>query len=561
MTRKETIAVALVSVAIASVWVWRVLSVDRPGSITRAEASASYYPEDTVAYAWLDLATGESGPASTPLLFGVFEELEGISGLAADGDGILPDALSTFLGELGTWIGTEVSAAVVDTENGQIAVAATVRVSDRDAAVEILGGWLQRQEMRTSTSFERLVVDDGVLWVGGGDEWMEEQAYAQAGDFLLFASDRGLLEQVLERIDGDHPETLATAGRFEEARTAARDGRFASAYVDLEWLAGRMGDPDRSSCSGVPFDAPEWLMVSADWAGDGLVVDLATPDVTSWWTDGSSGVTDSIVPADALGFVSVGFDPDMDRWREILGGCEIAGLIPGGYLFDQPPEASPRGLEEGATLADALDLVLGFVDLGTGLDLEADLFDHLGGRLVLVAHGPDGEGASVEGVAALSYRPLSRAALAGTMDGIAGGISTLTGVSMRLFDSGADGPAHVTEDGKLSFGYILHGGFLTFGTGADALATTVAVQQGTKDGVSDTDRYRRTVEHIPYDPLLLVYVDLASVIDRVGSAGSGSDGGLLPILSRWLGPVAIGVGTDGDYSRATLVLSLLPSTS
>ncbi len=301
-------------------------------------------------------------------------------------------------------------------------------------------------------------------------------------------------------------------------------------------------------------------MVSADWIGDGLVVDLATPDVTSWWTDTSADVTDAIVPAGALGFVSIGFDPDIDRWREVLDGCEIAGLIPGGYLFDPPSDEDGGGFDQGATLADALDLALGFVDLGTGLDAEADLFDHLRGQLVIAAHSPDREGSSVEVVAALSYRPLSANALAGTMDGIAGGVTSLTGVSLHQLP-GAGRPARLMEDGTPSLGYLLHGGFLTIGTGTDALKTTVAVQQGTREAVSDTDRYRRTVEHISYDPLLLAYVDLASVIDRIGSAGIGSDDGLLSMLSQWLGPMALAVGTDGDYSRATLVLTLHPSTT
>ncbi|MXY76152.1 MAG: hypothetical protein F4Y40_03595 [Acidimicrobiia bacterium] len=555
------IAIALVAAAIASVWVWRALVTDPPGSVTPAEASASYYPDETVAYVWLDLGTGESPSGIIPLLFDQFDDLGGVGGPAGEGDRPLPDAIGTVLGELGTWMGTEVSAALVDMEDGEVGLAVTVGVGDREAAAEFLQRWLRKQEERTSTSFERRVVNDAVIWVGGGNGWMGEQAYAQAGDLLLFGTDSGLLEEILERIDGDHPETLASNRRFGEARAAARDGRFASAYVDLDWIAGRMGDPDRSPCPGVPFDTPEWLMISADWIGDGLVVDLATPDVTSWWTDTSADVTDAIVPADALGFISVGFDPDIDRWREVLGGCDIAGLIPGGYLFDPPPGEDGGGFDQDATLADALDLALGFVDLGTGLDLEADLFDHLGGQLVIAARSPDGEGSSVEVVAALSYRPLSANALAATVDGIAGGVTSLTGVSLHRLDSGADRPAGVMEDGKPSFGYAIHGGFLTFGTGTDAIENTVAVQQGTRGRISDTDRYRRTVEHISYDPLLLAYVDLASVIDRIGSAGTGSDDGLLSMLSRWLGPMALAVGTDGDYSRATLVLTLQPSTA
>ena len=555
------IAIGLAAVAIASVWAWRAYRADPPGSVTPAEASASYYPEDAVAYVWLDLAAGEGPFADLPSMLGLFDELDGTRGSAGEEAGTLPGAIGTILGELGNWIGTEVSGALVDLEDGEIGMAVTVGVSDGDAAAEFLQSWLRKQEESASTSFERRVVNEVVLWVGGGNGWMEEQAYAQVGDLLLFGTDSLLLEQILGRIDGDHPETLGSTRRFEEARTAARDGRFASAYVDLAWLAGQMGDPDRSLCSGVPFDTPEWLMVSADWIGDGLVVDLVTPDVTSWWTDTSADVTEAIVPAGALGFVSIGFDPDIDRWREVLDGCEIAGLIPGGYLFDPPSDEFGGGLDQGATLADALDLALGFVDLGTGLDPETDLFDHLRGQLVIAAHSPDREGSSVEAVAALSYRPLSANALAGTMDGIAGGVTSLTGVSLHQLDPGAGRPARLMEDGTPSLGYLLHGGFLTIGTGTDALETTVAVQLGTREPVSDTDRYRRTVEQISYDPLLLAYVDLATVIDRIGSAGTGPDDGLLSMLSRWLGPMALAVGTDGDYSRATLVLTLQPSTT
>ena len=98
-----------------------------------------------------------------------------------------------------------------------------------------------------------------------------------------------------------------------------------------------------------------------------------------------------------LGSCPSGSAPTWTAGGKSWGGCEIAGLLPGGYLFDQPSAEGISGLEGGATLANALDLAVGFVDLGTGLDLEADLFDHLGGQLVLVAHGPDREGSFVAG--------------------------------------------------------------------------------------------------------------------------------------------------------------------
>lgn len=557
MTRREIFVVTLIAAAIASVWVWRVYSADRSDSAPEPEASASYYPDDAVAYVWLTLAPEGDQSGNLMTLVDGFDELAGVRGLVGEGEGMLPDAIGSALEDLGTWIGTEMSAAVVDLDGGDIGVAVTVGVRDRDAAGRFLQSWLEEQ--RTSISFERQVVDDGVIWVGGGNEWMEHQVYAQAGDLLLFATDRGLMEGILERVGGGHGETLATDERFMEARAAARDGRFASAYVDLGWLVGRMGDPDRSSCSGSSFGRPEWLMVSADWVDNGLVIDLVTPDVTSWWTDTSADVTDAVVPANALGFVSIGFDPDMDRWREVLGKCELPGLIPGGDLFGPPLGEGAGRLDDGATLADALDLALGFVDLGTGLDLEADLFDHLGGQFVLAAHSPAGEDSFIEGVAALSYRPWSGISLAGTLDNLSSGIGSLTGASMRQVDVGAAGPGRITEDGgPFSFGYVLHDGFLTFGTSVEALETTVAVQGGRWDRLSNDDEYQQTVGHIPYDLLLLAYVEVARVIDLVGASGMGSDDGLFGMLARWLGPMALGVGTDGDYSRATFVLPLRP---
>ena len=562
MTRREAIVLALLVAAIASVWILRVHSAERSAHLAaaRAEASAAYYPEDAVAYAWLSLAPSGGQLEYMNRIAGRFGEFEGIRELAPQVEAMLLDATGSNLGEISSWMGAELSAAVFDLGQGRPELVVTVEVADQEAAGEFAARWIERREAKTSTSFERLVVDGDVIWLGDGDAWMEEEVYALAGDLMVFATDRGLLREILDRVDGEQGLTLATSPKFLEARSAAPDRRFASLYVDYDRMRGLMGDgPGRGICSGDLFTTPGWLMASAGWEETSLVVDLVTPDVTGWWTDTSGEATAEVVPAGAPGFVSIGFDPDIDRWRDVLDACELGALLPDGAFpglarADDGPE-----LDEDATVADALDLALGVVETGIGFDLEHDLFDHLGGELVLVAHRSERGDSFMEGVAALSYRPLSGEALARTLDALVTGIPI--DLAWENVDVGTARPARVVGAGEqFSFGYLVHAGYLTLGTTVEALEATVEVQTGRRDRIADTDKFRRTAGRLSYDPRLLAYVDLERIVDEVDHRATGAGEGLPGVLVEGLGALAVGVGTDGDYSRATLVLSLLPST-
>ena len=562
MNRREVIFLTLLAMAIASVWVWRVGSTERSADMAaaKAEASAAYYPDDAVAYAWLTLDPPGDQHSDMVSLLGRFSGLVEIRDMLDVGDEMPGAAFEDIFGEIGAWIGTEVSVAVFDLGEGRPGLAAAVEVGDQDAAGEFLASWIEHREEKTSKPFERFTVDQGEIWLGDGNGWMEEQVYALADDLMVFATDWGLLRNVLDHVDGEQGSTLATSAKFQEARSAAPDRRFASVYVDYGRMTELMGGrPDIGVCSGDRFAAPGWLMASAGWVDRGMVVELVTPDVTSWWTDTSAHATAEVVPADSLGFVSIGFDPDIDSWREVLDECDIAALLPDGELFGRSLADDVSTLDEGATLADTLDLVLGVVEGGVGLDLEEDLFDHLGGQLVVAVHGWDREDSFTEGVAALSYRPLSGHELTETLDDVAAGIPSFMGTVLEQVDVGAANPATVIEGGRpFSFGYVLHDGFLTLGTSVEALEATVEVQGGKRDRLADTDEYRRTVGHISYDPHLLAYVDIERTIDSIEPSGIGVDADLYEVLSEGLSAIAIGVGTDRDYSRATLVLSLFP---
>ena len=83
-------------------------------------------------------------------------------------------------------------------------------------------------------------------------------------------------------------------------------------------------------------------------------------------------------------------------------------------------------LDADATLADALDLMFWLVSDFTGIDLEADFFDHLSGQAILAVRGFDFDAVAddpaanaIAVVAMLSYREGARDRLADTMDEVA----------------------------------------------------------------------------------------------------------------------------------------------
>ena len=561
MTRREAVFLALLVAAVASVWIWRVQSSERSDDLAAAgaEASAAYYPDDAVAYAWMSLEPADGQLEYMTDMVEWILEFEEVRELADRVDAMLVGATGSDFESLGAWIGAELSAAVFDLGEGRPGLAVTVEVADRDAAGEFLARWIERREADGSGSFERFAVSEGVIWqVDGAGGWMEEEVYALSADLMVFATDRGLIRDVLDHASGEEGRTLAASPTFLEARSAAPDQRFASAYLDYGRMREMMGDGvGEGMCSGT-FRAPGWMMASAGWVEGGLIFELVMPDVTSWWTETSGEASTAVVPVGALGFVSVGFDPDIDRWRDVLDACEMGVLLPDGGIPGLSQLGDGIGLDDDATLADALDLALGVIEMGVGLDPEQDLFDHLGGELVLVVHPSEREEAFVEGVAALSYRPLSGARLTGTLDDLVAGIPM--DLAWEEVDVGAATPARIVSVGdQFSLGYMVHGGFLTLGTSTEALEATVEVQAGRRDRIAGTDEFRRTAGRIPYDPRLLAYVDLERVMDELDAGAMGVGKELPEVLVEGLGALALGVGTDGDYSRATLVLSLLPS--
>ena len=152
-------------------------------------------------------------------------------------------------------------------------------------------------------------------------------------------------------------------------------------------------------------------------------------------------------------------------------------------------------LDADATLADALDLALWLVHDVTGIDLEADFFDHLSGQAILAvrdfdfdAVADDPAANAIDVMAMMSYREGAGDGLADTMDKVANLLRDHVGLAGSSVDVGADGDATVFDLGLLGAlvgapigyrpGYVLHDRYLTLGTTENALEIVVKRQNG-----------------------------------------------------------------------------------
>ena len=245
---------------------------------------------------------------------------------------------------------------------------------------------------------------------------------------------------------------------------------------------------------------PDWVAGSTSWIERGVTVDVVMPTVTTLGLE-TVAVRDpaTLLPVDTLGFVVGAFDPNVDNWRTALREYNLAGLLPDPLLIDEINAgvaeiagANPPELDADATLADVLDLGFRLVEEFTGIDLEADFFDHLSGQAILAvrdfdvdAVAADPTANAIDVVAMLSHREDGKDGLADTMDVVAGLLHDHVGLEAAAANVGADDDATVFDPGLLGMmmggpigyrpGYVLHDQYLTLGTTEDALTTVVTL--------------------------------------------------------------------------------------
>ncbi len=464
---------------------------------------------------------------------------------------------------------------------------------DRDVAADFLSDWRDYLEDSHGADYDKDTINDYDVWLDERSDFV----HALTPDLMVFATNERTLEDVLDRVAGKSSRTLASNEQFMEARAALSEPRFMSAYADygglIDVLDSEIGggvldlNALEDSCNEAFASTPDWSAVSAAWVDRGLVFDFVSPTVNSLWPASPNVVNAAdLLPQGTLGFISLGFDPNLDNWREPLRNCPIADLIPDWdtliedvdrgiidliesvSLIENPDLVPVPGLDQNSTLADALDLGLWTTDQLVGVHPEEDFLDYLAGDLIIAVHDVDVDSLgssnadidSIDVVSMLSYHPEDEEALRATLEDLAANLDDLINKPSVEVSVGAENPARIYEfeESPVVLGYVFHQGYFTFGTAERALEATVALQNGDGESLSSDAEYLRVVAHLPEERQFLMYVDVGRVIDRFDLGDQIEDSDLEEVLIDSISAAAVSTHTDSDFSRATLILTLFP---
>ena len=598
--------VVIAAVAAGALMYFRVIPI--PGPILALligakspEYSARYYPPDTIAYAWVTLVPGGGQLEDMQDIWSRFKEFREfrrfIDELREDFE---DDTGIDFEAEVQPWIGPDASVAFIDydTRRDVALIAATIAVRDSGAARDFLDAWLEYMEDEEGADFDSDSYKDFEIWA---DE-SEYQVYGLSDDLLVFSTTESGIREMIDGIKGDTERSLADNENFKAARAALPQRRFASAYVDYDAAIRLQEDFYPDELYGVGSgnfvgQQPEWVSASATWLERAVVFETFIPvGIDSPLQVANLKDPARLAPDDAVVLVAGTFDANLDHWRTFAREYDVADLeLFSGVLEGINRDVSsissgdPPELTRDDDMADVLDLGLWLVEDLTGIDLEASLFDHLDGEVIVAVADSDFAKVesdplveTVDAVVMLSYREGSEAELAGTMKDIANLIEDnlaffLETDTVRV---GVDTDATIFDfhqeliNTSYTPGYVLNDGYLAFGATADALEATVARQRGGAPSLASVDEYGRAVGHLPEAKQFLAYVNLQSILRQFEPSDFDMTGDEFEVLTRTLGSAAISshsphcveptggrdclLADNDGVTRITAVLTLFP---
>ena len=489
--------------------------------------------------------------------------------------------------DLKPWMGPEISFGLLGLDRyGEPVVAATFSVRDSEKARDFVARQVRDRENDDGYDFEYRKADGASIWT---DEHLGE-AYGLTDDILVlvFGDETGeSVEELLALGDDEDGRSLANDDEFQAAQGQLRDPRLASGFVNVRRLlrlveSGGLNGYSNLSVLGDDPNIPDWAAISVSSFGRGIVAEIVVPDESSY-LEGAAKLPSvdnvaELLPADTVGFLAVAFETEMDEWRRQLEELEYDG---GEYqvpvrevyqelyvLIEGEGQRPPREVED-PDLADVLDLVLELAEVYTGVDPEKGFFDLLSGVLVVgveefdlsrVEEDPERE--TVNAVAMLSYKPTKEEILVDTMEELSDFVERTVPVDVDSVNIGVQNRAQIFYpdmrelETEYSPGYVFHDGYLVFGTTEEALENVVSAQKGREVKLSDTDLYRRAAAVLPGDLHALAWVNMGELVGQVERDTVDLTVGELEVLEESVGSVAVGVSTDGEYARISVVLTL-----
>ena len=555
------------------------------------EHSARYYPDGTIAYSWASLYP-EGGQRDQMIeIWDRLNEYDAFADVVEEIEDEFEDETGlTLEDDIMPWIGAEVSAGLLElSEDDDPAAMVTISVRNHGAAEDFMEDWLDYLEDEEYQEFEEDESGGFVYWLGDYDDG----SYALSGEVLIFLvggdgmdAHEDLLDDVLDLADSGGEGSLAENEEFQEARAGLPERRFASVFFSTQ------GDVSEESGYGDFADfyrelqemaddgnIPGWAAASAQWIDQGITVTGIAPNEEEYLQSVSGAPEPArLMPDNAIAFTGISFDPVLDNWRDRLdefdpGYADYEDGVEEIYYdlyreVEDESEDPPRRRENPAP-SDVLDLVLELVEIETGIDLEGDFLDYLGGELILGVEEFDPDDVdsgdeSLNAVMMLSYDMGSEEALQDTLDELVDFAEDTEDVEFESVDVGADNDATVFVDDSWLFdsnsfpGFVLNDGYLIFGSSEEALETTVEVQQGSIDDAASLEEYQRASSRLPGEGQLVSWIDLQFLVGLADPWDLELDEEEYEVLEESIGSVAGVLQADEELIRIDVVLTLFP---
>ena len=498
------IGVVIVAVVVVVLLFLFLREISRPG-----EATAEFFPSNTMAYASINLRPGV-GQIDKAIEFGDLlrtdeftDEEEDLLDDVEEETGIHP------LDDVTSWLGTDISFAIldVDEDEGLVEWVLMAQVSDEDEAADFVEKLRDYLEDELYTDFDE---DE----IGGAEAWIaddEDVAIALTGDYLLVADSEDTIEDMLDNMDSTPDRSLAEDEQFMAAREALPEGRLMFTYLSMEDildlsdvavdLVNELGVSD----SWIVDNAPEYVAASVSFIDKGVRVDvISDAAISSLSIDSDTDLRSAeVVPEDTLFLLS--YAGVTDAWDE---------------LRDTLEESDPYAAED-------LDEFLEDIEDETGIDVEEDVMESLTGEVALAILPGDVSISTSDGEL---VGLLQAVFLAGLDDpsGIEDAMEELVElIEDEGYDTGSESIGNYDavildmdqfdEDVIEGYeaGYVITDDWLAVGTTVDSLDSFFDAYEGGASSLSSGDKFSGLVDMAPAPLHFLAMADVAGILEMV----------------------------------------------
>ena len=477
--------------------------MSRPG-----EATARYLPANTQLYISVNL---RPGPEQMGLARNVIDRLQTDDFLDRRDD-LLDDAEDEtgihLLDDVTSWIGTDVSLALLDAGPDRPEWVLLAQVIDRDAAADFIDDLTEYLDDELYVEFDtdhRRGVD---LWVTDAD-----LAVALTGEYLLMADSEDTIDEMLDNLESPPSRPLGDSRAFLEARESLPAERVMFMFVQVEDVletlvdaAGLYEDEEQEVLKQAQRNIPEYVAASASFVDNGIRFELVGETPSRAFTlDGVNRLrSPEALPEDTLVLLSaVGVDQAWEEFRDSLEN-----------LDPYAQEAFEEFLEE--------------MEDETGVDLERDVIDALTGEIALALLPSDLRDFFDEGPASGVVEGLL---LAGIEDA-ASIMDALDTFAEALEDEGIDidrdslGEYDVVTTrsdeifgaGDYEPGYVVTEEWAVVGSNIDGLEAFYEAVSGETGALGSKAEFRELAEAAPEPLHYLLYTDIAGVLEMVEDA-------------------------------------------